>query len=170
VRGDLLPSYFPFAFSKPQVTGDVSPGPTTLNRKRLPIEVTVIGLVSSFANLLSINLFFYQSTNCDNDNIFVSSLIGNVRKWIDAQPSGSFKTPEDLEQAFKGKWCKQENVQSFYSQYIQICRGSNESIRDFNDRFNLLLKKIRPNFNSESAILQHYLDSLEGTLQFTLKH
>jgi hypothetical protein len=101
---------------------------------------------------------------------FVSSLTGSARIWIDTQPSGSFKTFEDLERAFKGKWCKQENVHSFYSQYIEIYRGTNESIRDFNDRFNLLLKKLHPNFNSESVILQHYLDSLEGTLQFTLKY
>jgi hypothetical protein len=40
---------------------------------------------------------------------------------------------------------------------------------DFNDRFDLLLKKLRPNLNSEEAILQHYLNSLEGILQFTLK-
>jgi hypothetical protein len=39
---------------------------------------------------------------------------------------------------------------------------------DFNDRFNLLLKKIKPSF-SEEVVLQHYLNSLEGVLQFTLK-
>jgi hypothetical protein len=85
--------------------------------------------------------------------LFVSSLTGDAKKWINAQPSGSFKTPEDLEQAFKGKWCKQENIQYFYSQYIQICRGSNVNIRDFNDRFNILLKKLQSDFKSESSIL-----------------
>ena len=43
VRGKLLLSFKTFSFSKPQVTEDVSPRPTTLNRKRYPIEVTVIG-------------------------------------------------------------------------------------------------------------------------------
>ena len=38
-----LPRYFHFTFSKPQVTEDVSPRPSTLNRKRHPIEVTMIG-------------------------------------------------------------------------------------------------------------------------------
>ena len=57
-----------------------------------------------------------------------------------------------------------------YSQYIDICIGSSESIREFNDRFNLLLKKLQPNLSLEEAILQHYLNSLEGILQFTLKH
>jgi len=59
-------------------------------------------------------------------------------------------------------------MDSLYSQYTDICKASSEGIRDFNDRFNFLLKKIWPSF-SEEAILQHYLNSLEGVLQFTLK-
>jgi hypothetical protein len=59
-------------------------------------------------------------------------------------------------------------MDSLYSQYTNICKASSEGIRDFNDRFNLLLKKIKPSF-SEEAVLQHYLNSLEGVLQFTLK-
>jgi hypothetical protein len=43
VRGDLLIEYFDLAFSNPQVIWDVSIGPSTLNRKRNPIEVIVIG-------------------------------------------------------------------------------------------------------------------------------
>jgi hypothetical protein len=101
--------------------------------------------------------------------LFASSLTGDAKTWIESRPKGSIKTPEELEKAFKIRWCKQENAQSLYSQYIDICKGSNENIRDFNDRFNLLLKKLRPNLNSEEAILQHYLNSLEGILQFTLK-
>jgi hypothetical protein len=101
--------------------------------------------------------------------LFASSLTEDATTWIKSLPKGSIKTPEELEKAFKIRWCKQENAQSLYSQYIDICKGSSEGIRDFNDRFNLLLKKLRPNLNSEEAILQHYLNSLEGILQFTLK-
>jgi hypothetical protein len=57
-------------------------------------------------------------------------------------PKGSIKTPEDLEQVFKKNWCEKESMDSLYSQYTDICKGSSEGIRDFNDRFNLLLKKI----------------------------
>jgi hypothetical protein len=101
--------------------------------------------------------------------IFASSLIGKAKTWIESYPKGSIKTPKELEKAFRIRWCNQENTQSLYSQYIDVCKGSSESVRDFNDRFNLLLKKLRPNLNSEEAILQHYLNSLEGILQFTLK-
>jgi hypothetical protein len=100
--------------------------------------------------------------------LFVSSLIRSARRWINKLSKGSIKTPEDLEQVFKKNWCEKESMDSLYSQYTNICKVSSEGIRDFNDRFNLLLKKIRPSF-SEEAILQHYLNSLEGVLQFTLK-
>jgi hypothetical protein len=59
---------------------------------------------------------------------------------------------------------------SLYSQYLKICKQNNEDVREFNDRFNTLIGQLEPNFHQEGAILQHYLNSLEGELQFTLKN
>jgi hypothetical protein len=98
----------------------------------------------------------------------VRSLTGSARRWINKLPKGSIKTPEDLEQVFKKNWFEKESMDSLYSQYTDICKASSEGIRNFNDQFNLLLKRIRPSF-WEEAILQHYWNSLEGVLQFTLK-
>jgi hypothetical protein len=114
---------------------------------------------------------FHQSGQEHPDvflRLFVSSLTGSVRRWINRLPKGSIKIHEDLEQAFQKDWCEKESMDSLYSQYTNICEASSEGIRDFNDRFNLLLKKIKPSF-SEEVVLQHYLNSLEGVLQFTLK-
>jgi hypothetical protein len=83
--------------------------------------------------------FHFHQSGQEHPDIFlrlsVSSLTGSARKWIN-------KTPEDLEQIFKKSWCEKENMDSLYSQYTDICKGSSEGIRDFNDRFNLLLKKV----------------------------
>jgi hypothetical protein len=114
---------------------------------------------------------FHQSKQEHPDvflSLFVISLTESARRWINKLPKGSIKAPEDLEQAFKKDWCEKESMDSLYSQYTNIFKASSEGIRDFNDRFNLLLKKIMPSF-LEEAILQHYLNSLEGILQFTLK-
>jgi hypothetical protein len=114
---------------------------------------------------------FHQSGREHPDvflRLFMSSLTRSARIWINKLLKGSIKTPEDLEQAFKKDWCEKENMDSLYSQYTVICKASGEGIRDFNDRFNLLLKNIGPGFSKE-VVLQHYLNSLEGVLQFTLK-
>jgi hypothetical protein len=114
---------------------------------------------------------FHQSRQEHPDvflRIFVSSLTESARKWINRLLKGSIKNPEDLEQAFQRDWCEKENMDSLYSQYMNICKASSEGIRDFNDRFNLLLKKDKLSFSKE-FVLQHYLNLLEGMLQFTLK-
>jgi hypothetical protein len=74
--------------------------------------------------------------------IFASSLIEDSKTWIDHYPKGGIKTHEELERAFKIRWCDHEQTQPLYSQYLDICKGSSEGIRDFNDRFNILLKKV----------------------------
>jgi hypothetical protein len=81
---------------------------------------------------------------------------------------GKHKNIEELQKAFKVRWCDNDSQDSF-SQYFNICKGPCESTRDFTDRFNLVLKKIRSKVGSEQAIIDHYLSSLEGTLQFKLR-
>jgi hypothetical protein len=90
--------------------------------------------------------FEFHQTNQEHPDlfrrIFASSLIGEANTWIDSYPKGGIKTPEELEKTFKIRWCNQEHTQPLYSQYIDICKGSSEVIRDFNDRFNILLKNL----------------------------
>jgi hypothetical protein len=51
MRRSFSLDFHTLASSKPQVTGDVSHGLTSLNRKNLPIEVTLGGEGSYFASL-----------------------------------------------------------------------------------------------------------------------
>jgi ribonuclease HI len=101
--------------------------------------------------------------------LFASSLVGDAKVWIHGCPKGSIKNPEELQKAFKIRWCDSEHSQDSFSQYLSICKGPCESVRDFSDRFNLLLKRVRSKVASEQAIIDHFLSSLEGTLQFNVK-
>jgi hypothetical protein len=117
--------------------------------------------------------FEFHQTNQEHLDVFMrifaSSLVGDAKTWINARPKGGIKTPKELERAFKIRWCNCEHAKDLYSQYLDICKGSCEGVRDFSDRFNLLLKNVRPKLNSEEDILKHYLNSLGGLLQSTLK-
>jgi hypothetical protein len=97
--------------------------------------------------------------------LFASSLVEDAKVWIDR----CIKNLEELQKAFKIRWCDSEHSQDSFSQYLSICKGSCESVRDFSDRFNLLLKRVQSKVASEQAIIDHLLSSLEGTLQFNVK-
>ena len=73
--------------------------------------------------------------------LFARSLIGDARTWIDTY-KGSIRNPEEFERAFKIRWCNDEHKQDLFSQYLDVCKGSCEGVRDFSDRFNLLLKRV----------------------------
>jgi ribonuclease HI len=50
-----------------------------------------------------------------------------------------------------------------------MCKGPGEDVREFTDRFNLVLKKIRSKVGTEEGIIDRYLFSLEGDLHFEVK-
>jgi hypothetical protein len=67
----------------------------------------------------------------------------------------SFKNvlPKDLE--------KNEDYQSLYDQLCNYKRNSGESIRDFNDRFNTLVRIFPQDFKpSQSTILKSYMSTM----------
>jgi hypothetical protein len=101
--------------------------------------------------------------------LFASSLIGKAKGWVDQFPEKSIKNVEELQKAFRVRWCDREHSQDLYSQYYSICKGPCENTRDFTDRFNFALKKIWLKVGLEQAIIDQYLSSLEGTLQFEVK-
>jgi hypothetical protein len=72
MKGELVLVLLSFGLSKPQVTGDVSPGPSlpglaSLKRKNLPIVVTLGGIGSCYASLAFYLIAFTPSYKlCDN--------------------------------------------------------------------------------------------------------
>jgi len=54
--------------------------------------------------------------------LFASSLTGDAKVWIDGRPKGSIKSIEELQKAFKVRWCDKEHSQDLFSQYSNICK------------------------------------------------
>jgi hypothetical protein len=116
---------------------------------------------------------FHQSWKEHPDTfmrLFLASPTRNAREWSNALPSRSLTTPKYLEQVFLKRWSVVENMASLYSQHLKICKQNDENIREFNDRFNTLIGQLGTKFHQESTVLEHYLNSFEGELQFTLKN
>jgi hypothetical protein len=101
--------------------------------------------------------------------LFATSLTGEAKTWIERLQEKSIKNVEELQRSFKARWCDKENLQDLFSQYEDICRGTCEDIREFTDRFNLALKKVRSKVGPEQAIIDRYLSSLKGILHFKVK-
>jgi hypothetical protein len=116
---------------------------------------------------------FHQSRKEHPDTfmkLFLASLTRDARKWSTNLPRKSLTTCEDLEQVFLQRWGVMEDMASLYSQYLKICKQNDETVREFNDRFNTLLGRIDSDFLPESAILGQYLNSFEGNFQSLLRN
>jgi hypothetical protein len=101
--------------------------------------------------------------------LFSASLTGNARIWYNNLPSKSIKTWEDLENSFIKRWGDERDMTFLFSQYQEIQKHEEESVREFNDRFNALLNQISSNSLPETTTLNRYLFSFEGHFQFLLK-
>jgi hypothetical protein len=84
---------------------------------------------------------------------FLASLTGDARKWSINLPRKILTTCEYLEQDFLQRWGVMENMASLYSQYLKICKQDDETVREFNDRFNALPGRIDYDFQPKSVIL-----------------
>jgi hypothetical protein len=73
--------------------------------------------------------------------LFTTSLVEEAKGWIYQLPEKSIKNIEELQRAFRVRWCDRENIQDLFLQYEGICKGPCEDIREFTDRFNLALKR-----------------------------
>jgi hypothetical protein len=95
-------------------------------------------------------LVFHEAQNQHSDvimRIFSASLVGEARVWYDNLPRKSIKIWEDLENAFIKRWGDGKDLGFLFSQFSEIQKYEQESVREFNDRFNTLMKE----FPSKSA-------------------
>jgi hypothetical protein len=101
--------------------------------------------------------------------LFSASLTGDARIWYNNLPNKSIKSWEDFENAFIRKWGDEKDLTYLFSQYQEIQKHEEESVREFNDRFNTLLNQIPSNSLPETNLLGQYLRSFKGDFQFLLR-
>ena len=67
--------------------------------------------------------------------MFAQSLIGEVKEWFRGLPAGSIHNFHEFETIFLGKWERKKNSLHLLTQYNNLRRNPNESVRDFSYRF-----------------------------------
>jgi hypothetical protein len=77
--------------------------------------------------------------------LFSTSLIGDAKAWYDNLPSKSIKTWEDFQNAFSRKWGDEKDQASLFSQFDKIQKHEQETVREFNTKFDALVEEFPHN-------------------------
>jgi hypothetical protein len=102
--------------------------------------------------------------------LFSATLHGNARKWYDNLPDASITTMGQLEETFLEKWGIQlEDISVLLKRLEDIKQTENETLRDFQDRFENTLYQIPKSHRPEDKYIVHlYTHALLVHLGFPL--
>jgi hypothetical protein len=94
--------------------------------------------------------------------LFSYTLVGRDKEWYDSILPGTITSWDLFQECFSKRFGKNKDYQSLYDQLYNYKRNSGESIRDFNDRFNTLVRSFPQDFKpSQSTILKSYMSTMK---------
>jgi hypothetical protein len=101
---------------------------------------------------------------------FSASLYCNAREWYDNLPDASITTMEQFEETFLGIWgTRLEDIPVLLERLEHIKQNEDETVRDFQDRFENMLYQIPESHHPEDKYLVHlYTHVLWAHLGFPL--
>jgi hypothetical protein len=101
--------------------------------------------------------------------LFVYSLEGDALEWFTDFPADKFKTLEEILDEFRKRWGDQKEHRFQLNALMNIRKKENETMVEFNTKFNNLVKNIHRDIKpKDAAILIHYLDAFEGEIRYAL--
>ena len=74
--------------------------------------------------------------------LFAQSLRTNVKDWFRGLAAGSFNTIEGFYSIFRDRWEEKKNFVQMLTNYNQLKRGNDESIKNFSLRFNTVYNSL----------------------------
>jgi hypothetical protein len=94
--------------------------------------------------------------------LFSYTLVGKAKEWYDSILPGTIMNWDLFQERFTKIFGKNKDYQSLYDQLYNYKRNSGESIRDFNDRFNTLVRSFPQYFKpSQATILKSYMSTMK---------
>jgi hypothetical protein len=118
--------------------------------------------------------FQYRHVNDEAEDLvmklFSASLHGEARRWYDNLPTASITSMDHFEEIFLARWVmKLEDIQSLLRGFESIKQTEDETIRDFDFRFQRSLYHIPESYRPKGKYLIYlYTNGILGHLSFLL--
>jgi hypothetical protein len=132
-------------------------------------------VVSANSHVLNFDLcvFKYCRGHDEEDvqmTLFVYSLEGDVAEWFSEQDPNKFSTLAEIIKAFKERWGDQKENRFLLASLSSSQKKENETMDEFNKRFNDLVKSLPTNIKpSDTTILIYYMEAFEGEMRYALR-
>jgi hypothetical protein len=95
--------------------------------------------------------------------LFASSLTEEALDWFKGLPDNHITTYDDFSTLFKSRWSRKEDGGTLGTQFNQIKKKENETVREFISRFDRLYNQIPTDYRpTTSSIRLLYMNSFEG--------
>jgi ribonuclease HI len=102
--------------------------------------------------------------------LFVYSLEGDALEWFTDFPAAKFSTLEEILDEFRKRWGDQKEHRFQLAALTTIQKKENETVVEFNTKFNNLVKGLHRDIKpSDAAILIYYIDAFEGEMRYALR-
>jgi hypothetical protein len=102
--------------------------------------------------------------------LFSISLEENARSWYNSLPPTSIRTCKSFHEAFMKIWAIRKDGRLMLTQFHEIKKKDNETIREFDERFSNLIKQIPDDLKlRDGSILLQYTNAFDGKFGFMLR-
>jgi hypothetical protein len=102
--------------------------------------------------------------------LFSISLEENARSWYNSLPEKSIKSWQAFHDAFMKIWVIRKDGRLMLTQFHEIKKKDNETIREFDQRFGKLVEQIPDDLKPrDGAILLQYTNAFDGKFGFMLR-
>jgi hypothetical protein len=101
--------------------------------------------------------------------LFVYSLEGDALDWFTDFPADKFSTLEEILDEFRKRWGDQKEYRHQLNALTNIKKKENETMLEFNTKFNNLVKGCHKDIKPlDASILIYYIEAFEGEIRYAL--
>lgn len=102
--------------------------------------------------------------------LFAQSLLGEVKKWFRSLTTDVILDFQHFERMFLGRWEEKKNLVQLLTQYNQLRRGNDETIKNFSDRFNRIYSSLPAQCKPlEGMEKLHYVEGFDDDFALLLR-